>query len=46
MTEYEILKKHWILGSKIAKIKEELSYMDNDMIAEQFKQMFMRELGL
>jgi hypothetical protein len=46
MTEYEILKKHWLLGSKIPKIKEELSYMDNDMIAEQFKLMFMKELGL
>lgn len=46
MIEYEILKKHWLLGSKIAKIKEELSYMDHDTIAEQFKQMFMKELGL
>lgn len=46
MTEYEILKKHWLLGSKIAKIKEELSYMDHDMIVQQFKQMFMKELGL
>lgn len=46
MNEYEILKKHWLLGSKIPKIKEELTYMDVDMIAQEFKLMFMKELGL
>ena len=45
-SEYEILKKHWLLGSKSAKIKEDLPMYSIEMINAQFKEMFLRELGV
>lgn len=46
MTEYQILKKHWLLGSKSVKIKEDLPMYSIERINAQFKEMFLRELGV
>lgn len=44
--EYLILKKHWLLGSKSAKIKEDLPMYSIEVINAQFKKMFLSELGV
>lgn len=46
MTEYETLKAHWLKGSKLVSIIEDLPYMSKEMCAVQFKEMFLKEVGI
>ena len=46
MSEYELLKYHWLKGSRISSIKEDFPLYSEDAILDAFKDMFLKELGV